>query len=235
LSHGRRSRLARPCRDILRRPRRPRPANPRPLFARAFCCSRICSARPQQQTLDVIYFLLPWCSPFKFRYRNYPRASDLEQIARRMSILLFPKNDPGLGQIVRRKLHRNFVPGHDPDEMLPHFAGNVCEHIALAAEIDPEHRPRQNLGHGPFRHDLFFLRHRRGIYPRTVRPSTEPVAVSLRETLRVEVALRVPERRGYRKMSSSADVFERDAWQVFAEFLTFPPRSSFAMFLGSRE
>src|SRR2546430_6187499 len=119
--------------------------------------------------------------------------------------------------------------------MLAHFAGNVCKHIALAAEIDPEHRPRQNLGHGPFRHDLFFLRHRRGIYPRTVRPSTEPVAVSLCETLRVEVALRVAERRSYRKMSRLADVFERDAWQVFAEFLTFPPRASFAMFLGSRE
>src|SRR5439155_1600880 len=50
-----------------------------------------------------------------------------------------------------------------------------------------------------------------------------------------EVALRVAERRGYRKMSSLADVFERDAWQVFAEFLTFPPRANFAMFLGSRE
>src|SRR5439155_22193523 len=111
----------------------------------------------------------------------------------------------------------------------------VCEHIALAAEIDPEHRPRQNLGHGPFRHDLFFLGHRREIYPRTVRPSTEPLAVWLCETRRVEVALRVAERRGYRKMSSLADVFERDAWQVFAEFLTFPPRASFAMFLGSRE
>src|SRR5207237_8563738 len=109
-------------------------------------------------------------------------------------------------------------------------------HDALPiSEIDPEHRPRQNLGHGPFRHDLFFLRHRREIYPRTVRPSTEPLAGSLCETLRVEVALRVAERRGYRKMSSLADVFERDARQVFAEFLTFPPRASFAMFLGSRE
>src|SRR4029077_2064259 len=71
-----------------------------------------------------------------------------------------------LGEIVRRKLDRDFVARDDADEMLAHFAGNMREHVALTREIDPEHRSRQNLGHCAFHHDLFFLRHGAGIYSR---------------------------------------------------------------------
>src|SRR6266704_3854440 len=36
-------------------------------------------------------------------------------------------------------------------------------------------------------------------------------------------------------MSILLHVFERNAWQIFAQFLTFPPRTCFAMFLRYRE
>src|SRR5439155_1715813 len=101
---GPRSRPARLCPGIRRQSRRPPPADPPPLCVRAFCCSRICSAHPPRRTLDVICFLQPWWSPFKFRYRNYPRASDLEQIARRMSILLFQKDVKLSGRLRARRL-----------------------------------------------------------------------------------------------------------------------------------
>ena len=54
---------------------------------------------------------------------------------------LFAKNDSRLCQIVWRKLHRNFIAGHDPDEMLAHFTRNMRKHIALAGKIDAEHGP----------------------------------------------------------------------------------------------
>src|ERR1700731_2271260 len=38
-----------------------------------------------------------------------------------------------------------------------------------------------------------------------------------------------------RTNANLADVFERDAWQIFAKLLTFPPRAGFAMFLHRRE
>src|SRR5215472_9228944 len=34
------------------------------------------------------------------------------------------------------------------------------KNIALAGKINAKHRSRQNLGHGTFGNDLFFLRHR---------------------------------------------------------------------------
>src|SRR5207302_495621 len=83
-----------------------------------------------------------------------------------MSILLFPENDARLGEIVRGKLDRHFVPRDDADEMLAHFAGNMREYVTLTREIDPEHRSRQNLGHCAFHPDLFFLRHGAEIYSR---------------------------------------------------------------------
>ena len=33
------------------------------------------------------------------------------------------------------------------------------QHIALAGQVHPEHRPRQDLRDRPFGYDLFFLRH----------------------------------------------------------------------------
>jgi hypothetical protein len=73
---------------------------------------------------------------------------------------LFAKNDSRLCQIVWRKLHRDFVAGDNPDKMLAHFAGDMRKDIALARQIDTEHRARQDVGHSAFSDDLLFLRHR---------------------------------------------------------------------------
>ena len=77
-----------------------------------------------------------------------------------MSMLLLAENDARLGQIVRRKLHRDFITGNDADEMLAHFAGNMREYVALPGQIDSKHRSGQHLGYRSFHYDLFFFRHR---------------------------------------------------------------------------
>jgi len=56
--------------------------------------------------------------------------------------LLLAKNDPRFGQIIGRELQRYFISGHDPDEMLAHFTGNMRKHVALARKIDTKHRAR---------------------------------------------------------------------------------------------
>ena len=81
--------------------------------------------------------------------------------------LLLAKDDPRFGQIVRGKLDRDFIARDDPNEMFPHLARDVRQHIALTGEIDPKHCPRQYLGHRSLHHDLFFLRHGAEIYQRT--------------------------------------------------------------------
>jgi hypothetical protein len=63
-------------------------------------------------------------------------------------------------QIVGRKLYQDAVARENPDEMLAHFARNMGEHIALAGQVHPEHRPRQHLRHRSFRHDLLFFGHK---------------------------------------------------------------------------
>jgi hypothetical protein len=72
---------------------------------------------------------------------------------------LFAKNNARFSQIVRRKLYGNFVAGNYPDEMFPHFTGDMCKHIALSGEIDTKHGTRQYLSDGAFCYDLSFLRH----------------------------------------------------------------------------
>src|SRR5438270_9351594 len=129
----------------------------------------------------------------------------------RARTLLLAENDAGLGQIVRRKLHRDFVTRDDANEMLPHLAGDMSEDVALTGEIDSEHRPRQNLGHRAFHHDLFFLRHRAEIYSRII-VSQQTAALSI-----------------------LADIFERNTRQIFAKLRAFPPRAGFAMFLHRRK
>lgn len=71
----------------------------------------------------------------------------------------FAKDDPGLGQIVRGKLHFHLVAGNDSDEMLAHFARNMGQNITRTRQVHPEHCPRQHLCHRSFRDDLFFFRH----------------------------------------------------------------------------
>jgi hypothetical protein len=70
-------------------------------------------------------------------------ASSQEAAGRgKSSWLLLAEDYPRFRQIVRRQLDGHFVPGHDTDEMLPHFTRNMSQDIALAGQINAEHRPR---------------------------------------------------------------------------------------------
>jgi hypothetical protein len=56
------------------------------------------------------------------------------------STLFLAEDYARLSQIVRRQLDLNLISGHDSNEMLAHFTGNMRKHIARAWEIDPKHR-----------------------------------------------------------------------------------------------
>src|SRR5260370_7656465 len=67
-----------------------------------------------------------------------------------LQILLVAIHNPAARQIVRRKLHRDFVSRQNPDEILAHFAGNVRQDLVLVLQLNAEHRVRQRLHHrGP--------------------------------------------------------------------------------------
>jgi hypothetical protein len=54
--------------------------------------------------------------------------------------LLFAEDNPRFGQVVGRQFHRDLVSGHDTNEMLAHFAGDVSQDVALTGQIDAKHR-----------------------------------------------------------------------------------------------
>src|SRR5260370_7209364 len=64
-----------------------------------------------------------------------------------LQILLVAINNPAARQIVRRKLHRDFVSRQNPDEILAHFAGNVRQDLVLVFQLNAKHRVRQRLDH----------------------------------------------------------------------------------------
>ena len=88
---------------------------------------------------------------------------------------MLAKNDSCLGQIVGRKLHRDFIARHDSNEMFAHLTGDMSEHVALAWKVHAKHRTWQHLGYRPFGHDLLFLWHNR-TYAQTISLSTFAVA-----------------------------------------------------------
>ena len=94
--------------------------------------------------------------------------------------LLLAKDDARLREVVRRQLDLDFVAGHDPNEVLPHLARNVSEHVAVSREVDAEHRARQDLCDGPFRDDLLLLRHAASI-ANECKFSTARVPAAIRE------------------------------------------------------
>src|SRR6266436_4959134 len=62
-------------------------------------------------------------------------------------ILLIAVHNPAARQIVRRKLHGDFVSRQNPDEILAHLTGNVRQDLVLVFQLDAEHRVRQRLDH----------------------------------------------------------------------------------------
>ena len=73
--------------------------------------------------------------------------------------LLFAENNPRLGQVIGRQFHRNLISGHDANEMLAHFAGDVSQDVALTGQIDAKHRAWQHLRYRSLGDDLRFLCH----------------------------------------------------------------------------
>src|SRR5579864_9848278 len=66
-------------------------------------------------------------------------------------------HDAAPRQVVRRKLHRNFISGQNADEILAHLSGNVREHLMLVFQLDPKHGVGQRLNHGGHHFNGVFL------------------------------------------------------------------------------
>jgi hypothetical protein len=73
--------------------------------------------------------------------------------------LLGPERDSRFRQIVRGQLNFYIVSGHDPDEVLPHFSGNVSEHECSVLKLDPEHGPWEHFPNNSLRFDGFLFTH----------------------------------------------------------------------------
>src|SRR3984957_5269543 len=61
--------------------------------------------------------------------------------------LLVTIHEPAARQIIRRELHRYLVARQNPDEIFPHLAGNMRQHLMLVLELHAKHRIWQRLNH----------------------------------------------------------------------------------------
>ena len=68
------------------------------------------------------------------------------------SVLAAP-GDPASGQIIGREFNRHLVPGVNPDEVHPHFAGNVGQNLMAVLKFHLEHGIRQSFNHFTFHFD----------------------------------------------------------------------------------
>src|SRR5262245_13102591 len=66
-------------------------------------------------------------------------------------------DDPPARQVVRRQLDRHLVARQDLDEMHPHLARDVGQHLVSVLQLDPEHRVWQRFHHGALDLDTLFL------------------------------------------------------------------------------
>src|SRR6516165_3080566 len=93
---------------------------------------------------------------------NLDRRSYLHRVPLSTSgnSLLEPIGDPAPGQVVRRQLDLHAVARQDPDEVHPHLAADVREHLVAVLELHPEHRVGQRLDHRSLDLDRVFFGHR---------------------------------------------------------------------------
>src|SRR3990170_865909 len=81
--------------------------------------------------------------------------------ARRAPLRLFkPVRDPAPGQVVRAQLHLDPVARKNPNEVHPHLARHVGQHLVPVVQLYPEHGVGQRLDHRSFDFDRVFFRHR---------------------------------------------------------------------------
>ena len=62
-------------------------------------------------------------------------------------------------QVIRGELDRDLVPRQDTDEVLPHLARDMGEHLVAIGQLNAEHRVPQRLDYRPLDDETFFLRH----------------------------------------------------------------------------
>ena len=68
-------------------------------------------------------------------------------------------DDAPASEIVGRQLHRDLVPGQNLDEVHPHLARDVGEHLVSVLQLDAEHRVGKGLDDRPLDLDTLFFRH----------------------------------------------------------------------------
>src|ERR1700728_2439755 len=71
--------------------------------------------------------------------------------------LLVPIHDAAARQIVGRQLYRYAVAGQDADEILPHLARDVREHLMLVLQLDAKHGVGKRFDHRGHHFDGVFL------------------------------------------------------------------------------
>ena len=67
--------------------------------------------------------------------------------AGRLQCSTVPKSNARLAEIVRGHLDVDFVSDADADEILSHFAGDMCQHFVAVGQSHSKHRAGQHLGH----------------------------------------------------------------------------------------
>ena len=75
-----------------------------------------------------------------------------------LPVLLGTPGDPGLGQVVGRHFHRDFVAGQNADEVRPQLTGNMCQNtVAVGLALFVEQLDLENgVGHG-LPYDTFYF------------------------------------------------------------------------------
>src|SRR5215470_13575593 len=74
--------------------------------------------------------------------------------------LLEAIRDASPRQVIGRELHLDLVPGKDPDEVYPHLARHVGEHLVAVVELHAEHGVGKRLHHRALDFDRVFFGHR---------------------------------------------------------------------------
>src|SRR5438105_2476657 len=71
--------------------------------------------------------------------------------------LLVAIGDSAAGEVVRRQLHLDAIPGQDADVVHAHLSGDVSEDLVSIVELHAKHRVGERFGDLPFQHDGVFL------------------------------------------------------------------------------
>src|SRR5277367_924 len=88
-------------------------------------------------------------------------------------LLLVPVDDPAARQIVRAELHRYAITGKNADEIFPHAARYMRQHLVLVLELYLEHGVRQGLNNRCHYFNRVFLRQTLSRFRRFCAGSTQ--------------------------------------------------------------